>query len=226
MVGCVGIASIRGELGIHSLCLFGDSSVISLMADTEAFGEQQINYILGDNPRASSYVCGFGENTTDPASSPWCTWLVEQSDNGSWSESPCSLGALVGGPASPDDFDYEDVRSDYIANEVACDYNAGFTAALGYLLRAYGGDASSDPMNFHLQKIRMERRCIVEASIIEDESDFARIRCMLNNEVHGLPVSDQLSLPGLSILRKSLIRDIGPEDVYRRQWISRWRYAE
>lgn len=37
-------------------------------------------------------------------------------------------GALVGGPGRNDD--YQDVRSDYVKNEVACDYNAGFQSAL------------------------------------------------------------------------------------------------
>jgi len=43
-------------------------------------------------------------------------------------------GALVGGPKSADDFDYADERTDYIANEVATDYNAGFTGALAGLI--------------------------------------------------------------------------------------------
>ena len=37
-------------------------------------------------------------------------------------------GALVGGPDEWDN--YNDDRGDYIANEVACDYNAGFQGAV------------------------------------------------------------------------------------------------
>jgi len=37
-------------------------------------------------------------------------------------------GALVGGPGRNDD--YVDDRADYVANEVACDYNAGFQGAV------------------------------------------------------------------------------------------------
>ena len=44
-------------------------------------------------------------------------------------------GALVGGPAKADDFAYDDRRSNYISNEVAIDYNAGFTGALAYLIQ-------------------------------------------------------------------------------------------
>ncbi len=41
-------------------------------------------------------------------------------------------GALVGGPDANDS--YEDKRDDYVHNEVACDYNAGFQNANAGLL--------------------------------------------------------------------------------------------
>ena len=47
-------------------------------------------------------------------------------------------GALVGGPKAPDDYSYNDARSDYITNEVAIDYNAGFTSALAFLAQQNG----------------------------------------------------------------------------------------
>ena len=37
-------------------------------------------------------------------------------------------GALVGGPDQSDG--YKDERSNYVMNEVACDYNAGFQTAI------------------------------------------------------------------------------------------------
>jgi hypothetical protein len=43
-------------------------------------------------------------------------------------------GALVGGPGGPGD-DYTDSRQDYRSNEVAVDFNAGFTGALAGLLK-------------------------------------------------------------------------------------------
>jgi endoglucanase len=42
-------------------------------------------------------------------------------------------GGLVGGPNDGDS--YKDVRSDYVSNEVAVDYNAGFTGALAGLVQ-------------------------------------------------------------------------------------------
>ena len=54
-----------------------------------------------------------------------CSWY--QLDNPS--PNPHILyGALVGGPDR--NGDYTDDRADYIANEVALDYNAGFQAAI------------------------------------------------------------------------------------------------
>ena len=44
-------------------------------------------------------------------------------------------GALVGGPDENDE--YEDKRSDYVRNEVATDYNAGFQSSLAYLVKKY-----------------------------------------------------------------------------------------
>jgi endoglucanase len=43
-----------------------------------------------------------------------------------------------------DDFAYQDVRTDYVANEVALDYNAGFTGALVRLYGQFGGNPLPD----------------------------------------------------------------------------------
>ena len=50
---------------------------------------------------------------------------------GTQSNAQVLYGALVGGPDANDN--YDDVRSDYVGNEVACDYNAGFQSALAGL---------------------------------------------------------------------------------------------
>jgi hypothetical protein len=48
-------------------------------------------------------------------------------------------GALVGGPSAPNDNAYIDDRTNYITNEVALDYNAGFTGALARMYQEFGG---------------------------------------------------------------------------------------
>ena len=102
--------------------------------DYIAFAKSQIDYILGANPRNSSYVVGYG---TNPPINPHHRAAHNSQSNNI--DSPTNNefvleGALVGGPKSADDFDYADDRHDYIANEVATDYNAGFTGALAGMI--------------------------------------------------------------------------------------------
>lgn len=102
------------------------------------FGVRQINYTLGQNPRNASYMVGFGQT---PPRNPH-----HRTAHGSWTDNiqqPAQsrhvlYGALVGGPDAPDDA-YVDNRQDYVANEVALDYNAAYTGALAKLYDEYGG---------------------------------------------------------------------------------------
>ncbi|KAK7093552.1 uncharacterized protein [Littorina saxatilis] len=97
----------------------------------------QIHYALGDTGR--SYVVGFGTNppkkphhraSSCPMLPAPCGWEAQQNTG----PNPHTLyGALVGGPGKSDD--YTDDRKDYVHNEVACDYNAGFQGAVAALLQ-------------------------------------------------------------------------------------------
>jgi endoglucanase len=97
------------------------------------FALKQINYALGDNPNNRSYVCGFGVN---PPVNPH-----HRGAHGTWNDNLTGIpvtnrhilyGALVGGPNVSDV--YKDDRGDYIANEVATDYNAAFTGAVAAIM--------------------------------------------------------------------------------------------
>ena len=109
-----------------------------LKARYHDFAVRQINYALGSNPRNSSYVVGFG---TNPPRNPH-----HRTAHGSWTDQitfPTQsrhvlYGALVGGPSSAND-PYTDDRSNFVNNEVATDYNAGFTGALARLAQEFGG---------------------------------------------------------------------------------------
>lgn len=113
------------------------------------FAKEQIDYILGDNPRESSYMVGFGDSYSQNPhhnSSHLNGSELYNGQNG-WDLYNQALnnenilyGALVGGPSSSDDFNYVDTVKDYQANEVALDYNAGLTGALARLYSNYGGD--------------------------------------------------------------------------------------
>lgn len=106
------------------------------------FYENQINYVLGDNPNNQSYVVGYGENSPKnphhrTAHGSWKNDLAIPDDN-----RHILYGALVGGPNQ--DGSYEDDRQNYINNEVADDYNAGFTAILCKMIDKYGGTPLAD----------------------------------------------------------------------------------
>ncbi|WP_227270430.1 glycoside hydrolase family 9 protein [Roseobacter weihaiensis] len=90
------------------------------------FATDQLDFMMGDNPEEQSFVVGFGEdfprNPHHRGASG--TTHVGDSDPNAY----ILQGALVGGPDQ--NGDYNDVRSDYVSNEVATDYNAGFSGAL------------------------------------------------------------------------------------------------
>ncbi len=104
------------------------------------FYESQINYALGSTGR--SFVVGYGEN---PPEHPH-----HRTAQGSWADNMNEpnyhrhtlYGALVGGPNASDG--YTDTVSDYNCNEVACDYNAGYTGLLAKMYDKYGGKTLVD----------------------------------------------------------------------------------
>ncbi|KAH3741115.1 endoglucanase E-4-like [Dreissena polymorpha] len=94
----------------------------------------QINYILGDNKLHISYEIGFGNHFPKKPHhrGSSCPTNTNSCDPGSGADNPNVLkGGLVGGPDQGDN--YDDRRDDYVKNEVACDYNAGFQGALAGL---------------------------------------------------------------------------------------------
>jgi hypothetical protein len=100
------------------------------------FNTEQLDYILGDNPRNSSYVIGFGNNYPKE---PHHRGATGNAPYGQPSEHVL-YGALVGGPKSTNDFDYNDDRNDWIGNEVGTGYNAPLTSALIQAYDNWGGD--------------------------------------------------------------------------------------
>ena len=108
----------------------------ALKAKVDCLSLQQLNYILGSSGR--SYVVGYGADSPQQAhhraaSCPpldvACTW---DAMNNPGSNPHVLYGAVVGGPDGSDSF--RDTRNNFIQNEVAVDYNAGFTGALAATL--------------------------------------------------------------------------------------------
>ena len=98
-----------------------------------------IDYILGDNPRNSSYEVGYGINSPQQPHHRAASGVGWDGFRNGLPNVNILYGALVGGPSQANDFAYTDVRSDYIGNEVAIDYNSGFTGALAFAAQRRAG---------------------------------------------------------------------------------------
>ncbi len=106
------------------------------------FANNQVDYILGDNPANLSYMIGFGDKYPErphhrgsaPNLGTQPTAIQEN----------VLYGAVVGGPNTPDDFAHNDRRDDWVTNEVGISYNAPFASALIQQYDNFGGDPLSD----------------------------------------------------------------------------------
>ena len=138
------------------------------------FAESQCNYALGSSGR--SYMVGFGENPPEhphhrTAQGSYCDNMNEPA-----SHRHTLYGALVGGPDASGN--YTDTVSDYTANEVACDYNAGFTGLLAAMYSEYHGQTLVD---FGAVE-PVETEYFVEASINAQGEGFIEVKTIVYNE--------------------------------------------
>lgn len=102
------------------------------------FAKKQMDYILGNNPRAMSYVVGFSDHFPEQVLHRGASIPVKQKKHNcdagvKWRDSKkpnpnVILGAMVGGPDQKDDF--RDIRSNYNYTEPTMAGNAGLVAAL------------------------------------------------------------------------------------------------
>lgn len=106
----------------------------------DAFAKGQIDYLLGSNSKGFSYTAGI--STQYPRRIHHATaegrWDGNNDVGLNIDNRHIAYGALVGGPKDLND-SYQDDRNDYIGNEVALDYNAGFVGALAALYSKFGG---------------------------------------------------------------------------------------
>ncbi len=138
------------------------------------FGVSQVNYALGSSGR--SYVVGYGEDSPihphhRTAQGSWSNNMNEPSES-----RHILFGALVGGPDSNDS--YTDEVSNYVNNEVACDYNAGYTCALAKLYSLYYGKTLVD---FGAVE-NVEDELFVEVGINASGNDFTELKAIVYNK--------------------------------------------
>lgn len=137
------------------------------------FAESQANYILGDT--GFSYLVGFGDDCPKhphhrTAHGPYMDNMNEPEEH-----RHVLYGALVGGPDAADN--YQDVITNYNCNEVACDYNAGFTGLMAGLYSVYHGKTLKDFGAVETPGPEM----YVEGGINVPGDDFIEIRAYVYN---------------------------------------------
>lgn len=120
------------------------SSVNDPNGSYTALAQQTVDYILGANPRQSSYLVGYGNNFPQQPHSRAASGVGWDGFNNGLPNAHINFGALVGGPTQPNDTSYVDLRSDYVSNEVAIDYNAGLAGAFARRVELNGGVALTD----------------------------------------------------------------------------------
>jgi len=145
----------------------------------------QMEYIMGNNPMGRSYIVGYdlengachphhrashGSKTLtalDPVDQVHVLW-----------------GALVGGP---DANDYHfDCTNDYIYNEVAVDYNAGFTGACAGLYEYYGkaeGHEIDPSIPLPESELKDEiREYYIEARVVQENTARSQVEVKIYND--------------------------------------------
>ncbi len=172
-----GWGSLRYSAATSMLAFIYSDTVNDYAGRYHDFAAKQIRYILGENPQNFSYMVGFGTNSPKNehhrgASGVWDGNVANASPN-----RHILYGALVGGPESADDANYKDIRTDYVGNEVALDYNAGFTGALARMYQEYGGEPLK---TFPIPDAR-DPEYFVQAEINNQGTTFTEIDALLNN---------------------------------------------
>ena len=138
------------------------------------FAVSQADYALGST--GFSYMVGYGDSYPQHIHHRTAQGSYSNNMNEPSNARHILVGALVGGPDASGH--YTDEVSNYNTNEVACDYNAGFTGLLAKLYTRYHGEtiinlgAVEEPGD----------EFFAEASLNVDGNDFVEIRAFVYNE--------------------------------------------
>ena len=108
------------------------------------WAEGQMEYIMGKNPMNRCYIVGYAENSAKHPHHRAAHGSTTLSMDDPVDDTHVLWGALVGGPDEGDW--HRDITKDFVYNEVAVDYNAGFVGACAGLYQYFGTpDMKSEP---------------------------------------------------------------------------------
>ncbi|MCM1208561.1 MAG: glycoside hydrolase family 9 protein, partial [Ruminococcus sp.] len=102
------------------------------------WAENQMKYLLGNNPRNQCYVVGYNQYSAKYPHHRAASGYTG-GPQGTNTQANVLLGALVGGPKQGGE--YTDSANDYQCNEVAIDYNATLVAATAALYYRHIGES-------------------------------------------------------------------------------------
>lgn len=149
------------------------------------WAEGQMEYIMGDNPMGRAYIVGY--DLENGASHPH-----HRAAHGSKTlnmddpvdQTHVLWGALVGGPDANDY--HRDETKDYIYNEVAVDYNAGFTGACAGLYEFYGRENGDEPLeDFPPSEESMKgeiNEFYIEARVVQENTARSQVEVKIYND--------------------------------------------
>ena len=125
----------------------------------------QMSYIMGNNPMGRSYIVGYDlENGASHPHHRAAHGSTTLNMDDPIDQTHVLWGALVGGPDA-DDW-HRDETKDYIYNEVAVDYNAGFVGACAGLYQYYGKENGDKPVeNFPSSEASLKGGTVQEYSL-------------------------------------------------------------
>ncbi|MCF6775916.1 glycoside hydrolase family 9 protein [Thiotrichales bacterium 19X7-9] len=191
----------------------------SSAAKYENFAQSQINYMLGDNEQSRSYVVGFGNNPPLRPHHRGASGVYTNNINHDPVDNLHTLyGALVGGPSQ--DGSYQDNRDDYIKNEVALDYNAGFTGALARMYQACFNMTSCQPLNNFPPTLTDEQKRLefsVEAKVNAQGADFREYSLFIKNKTaYPARATEELTVRYYVNLKDDIQSGVNPSNVQLR----------
>lgn len=156
--------------------VYADSSMCtpSKVKTYQDFALEQVNYALGST--GISYEIGFSEHYPQNPHHRTAQGSYSNNMNEPAVARHTLYGALVGGPDASDN--YDDSVSNYVNNEVACDYNAGFVGALAHLYGTYGGKTLVD---FGAVEEITEAEVFINAAINTSGADHTEVKAYVTN---------------------------------------------
>ncbi|MCI6580959.1 MAG: glycoside hydrolase family 9 protein [Oscillospiraceae bacterium] len=132
------------------------------------WAKSQMEYIMGKNPMNRCYIVGYAENSASHPHHRASHASTTLSMDDPVDQTHVLWGALVGGP---DDGDWHrDITADFVYNEVAVDYNAGFTGACAGLYN-YFGTPDMKPQADFPPKEEEKQSFFVEALVNQENTE-------------------------------------------------------